>query len=198
MGAFLVSTRANDFDRESLEFLSKAQVVGRLGTLVHQCDHRQQVFTTAIQRFEMYNQFFASACANTHPDGTSDVIATLRAVKNMGNELFVPRRDYTVSVTLFRHFVANLLHRLHSTSAVKHKNTALFNDLSHEYEDRENAIRLSLSNVAANVNGDPKKNLEMYMKAFKQRVEVLKSQQMTLDILAKECLEEIDDGFAEI
>jgi hypothetical protein len=198
MRALPVSTNANTCDRESLEFVSKAQIIGRLETLVHQCDHRHQVFAAAIQRFDMCNQFFASACDNTHPDGTTNVITTLRAVKNMGNEMFVPRRDYTVTVTMLRHFVANLLHRLLSTSGVRHKNTALFNDLSHDYEDRENAIRQTLSNVAANVNGDPKKNLGIYMKAFKQRAEVLRLQQTRLDMLAKECLEEIDEGFTDV
>ncbi|KAF2440411.1 hypothetical protein P171DRAFT_435211 [Karstenula rhodostoma CBS 690.94] len=183
----------NNSPRDTLTYLSKSQLLARRDALLDACTHRANLFAAAIQRFEMYAQFFASACATAHPDGQSGVLLTLRAAVHFADELFPPRRDYTVAVTLLRHFVAGVLHRLHPANETRLTNTRRFNELSHQYEDGENAIRDTMAGIGK-VEGGTKAKLEVYMKAFKERGEMLKAQQARLEVLAEECLEEIEEG----
>ncbi|KAJ4357393.1 uncharacterized protein N0V89_001968 [Didymosphaeria variabile] len=195
-GGFL--DMSDDDNRETLENLSNASVLARCRQHLRECDRRQRLFAGAIQRFEMYNQFFASSCDKAYPNGPSEVIATLHAVRRAGDELFPPRRELTLAVSRLRHFVLSLIERLSPTSSVRNENSVLFNDLTHDYEDDENVIRITIMNVTAEMGADPKKKLEMFMKTFKTRLDLLKLQWGRLEVIAKECLGELEDDFAEL
>lgn len=166
--------------------------------LLRQYKLRQEAFAIAIQHFEMHNQFFTSSCDRAYLDKDNEVAATFEAVRRAGNEMFAPQRNYTSAVTKFRHFVVKLLEQLPTRSDARSTNTSVFNDLSHVYEDREIAIREEILNICAMASGNARQKVELYMKAFKSRGELLGKQQTELDSLAKECLKELGEDIGGI
>ncbi|KAL1611943.1 hypothetical protein SLS60_000166 [Paraconiothyrium brasiliense] len=184
-------------EREELEHFSHRRVLARHQQHLRECNLRQSLFANAIQRFEMHNQFFADSCDKAYTNGPAEVITTLQAVRRVGDELFPPRREFFLAVTRLRHFVLSLIERLSPISSLRNRNSVAFNALSHEYEDKESAIRVTIMNITAKVGGDPRKKLEMFMRAFKTRLEVLRLQQAQLEVLAKECLEELEHNVVE-
>ncbi|KAL5413039.1 hypothetical protein PMIN03_003966 [Paraphaeosphaeria minitans] len=183
---------------ESSEHLNHTLLTDRLTSLLGSCTHRASLFAAAIQRFEMCLQFFASACASAHPNGTGDFVATLCSAKYMADELFAPRRDYTVAVTMLRHFVAGLLQRLAPGCEARDRCTSAFNELSIAFEEAENAIRDTIGGLfQGEADRSARERLGVYMGAFKRRGKMLGKQQGKLSELARECLAEIaDEGIA--
>ncbi|KAK7188552.1 hypothetical protein DPSP01_005519 [Paraphaeosphaeria sporulosa] len=182
-------------ERESLDYLNHAHLTAHLTSLLASCTHRASLFAAAIQRFEIYLQFFVSTCASAHPAGTADVLATLRAATHMGDEVFLLRRDYTIAVTMLRYFVAGLLQRLFQGSEVRDRDTMAFNELSRVYEEAEYGIRDTIEDFAhGKAEGGVSERLGVYMEAFKRRGEILGAQQGRLEGLARDCLVEFGKG----
>ncbi|KAF1973107.1 hypothetical protein BU23DRAFT_599275 [Bimuria novae-zelandiae CBS 107.79] len=194
-----VEGEADDDRQDSLDCIGKAQVVGRAQELLSKCNQYQQNFITAIQHFDTHNQLFTSSCDSDRagPDRLADILATYQAVKRAGEELHTPQFAYIVTLTEYRLFLANLLERLPPKTATRVKLTRLFNELSCNYEGRENAIRETMQGMYRNLadRGGEGKKIEVFMKAFKQRAELLKWQQNTLDAWVKEALQELPEGY---
>lgn len=145
----------------------------------------------AVQEFDMYDQFFTSACGRKYDLQNDTIAPTYKLVKKAGSEMFIPQSAYTVSVTKYRVFLANLLLRLPDHDPTRKTITANFNELSRQYEDREKAVRHAINNIHNKKDSDVRMRMGYYMKAFKQRGELLKWQQKTLETWVEEALVEL-------
>ncbi|KAJ4293163.1 hypothetical protein N0V90_008445 [Kalmusia sp. IMI 367209] len=174
----------NTSTAQSPSNLNKAEISAHLKTQLRSCTAAQQAFASAIQHFELNNQLFTSSCDLEYPDGTSDLLATFRAVRCAADELSVPQSAYGVTTSELRVFVGSLIEQLPDSSEVKSKVIPLFNHLSQGYYEKENAIRKKMIGIHGSLEGDARMKVSAYVRMMKERLEVLIWQQENLGLWA--------------